>query len=72
MGKPEPKELDDESIMTFGKQHKGKMLIDVPAKYLLWLWNEFEARGANGQRAKDVQAYIKENMDALIDEAKMK
>ena len=71
MGKPEPKELNDESIMLFG-QHKGKMLIDVPAKWLLWFWDEVEARGANGQRAKDVYNYIRENMDAIIDESKMK
>ena len=47
----------DQSLMPFGK-HKGKKMEDVPANYLLWLWNEDISH-------PDVRAYIAESMSAL-------
>ena len=47
--------------MPFGR-HKGKAMINVPAKYLLWLYNE----GCNHEAVK---RYILENLDALNKEA---
>lgn len=32
-------EIDDDSIMPFGK-HKGKRMIDVPTDWLIWWYNE--------------------------------
>lgn len=31
--------FDDASPMPFGK-HKDEPLVDVPARYLVWLWND--------------------------------
>lgn len=47
----------DKSLIPFGK-HKGKCMEDVPASYLLWLWNENVSN-------LDVRAYIQESMSAL-------
>jgi uncharacterized protein (DUF3820 family) len=49
--------LNDQSPMPFGT-HKGKKMEDVPASYLLWLWNQ-------GCQNQDVAAYIAESMSAL-------
>jgi uncharacterized protein (DUF3820 family) len=57
-------EYTDETLMPFG-QHKGKKLIDVPAKYLLWL--EGELRRGDWT---DLQAYIKDNKEVLEQQAK--
>lgn len=32
--------LTDESLMPFGK-HKGEKMANVPASYLLWLYDEY-------------------------------
>ena len=52
--------MDDNTILTFGK-HKGKKLANVPASYLLWLYEQpnldFKLR-----------IYIKENMEGLQSE----
>jgi uncharacterized protein (DUF3820 family) len=50
-------ELTDESLMPFGK-HKGERMIDVPAWYLLNLYDHDWCYGA-------VKDYIKENEDCL-------
>lgn len=51
--------LIDESIMPFGMYSKTKTpMADVPADYLIWLY-ENELEDGN------VKDYIKENMDAL-------
>jgi len=50
-------ELTDESLMPFGK-FKGQKLIDVPARYLVWLYDNNKAFGV-------LKEYIRENMDAL-------
>lgn len=39
-------------------QYKGKRMIDVPASYLLWLYE-------NNKCNNDVREYIEDNMDAL-------
>lgn len=49
--------LNDKSPMPFGA-HKGKKMADVPAHYLLWIY----------EQNLDVMNYIKENMDALLKE----
>lgn len=54
--------LTDESPMPWGK-HKGKKMIDVPAHYLLWLYDEMKCSG-------EVLAYIKDNLDVLREEVK--
>jgi uncharacterized protein (DUF3820 family) len=43
--------------MPFG-QHRGKAMINVPAQYLLWLFNK-------GCDHEQVRRYIIENLDAL-------
>lgn len=54
--------MTDASLMPFGI-HKGKRLIDVPAKYLIWLYDEKKCSGP-------LKDYIEGNMDALKKEAK--
>lgn len=49
--------MNDESIMLFG-MHKGKKLANVPANYLLWLYENEKAFGT-------LKTYIEENMDAI-------
>jgi len=49
--------MDDNSLMPFGK-FKGVKLANVPAWYLLWLYNENKCNG-------DLKEYIKENLDVL-------
>lgn len=59
--------LKDTDLMPFG-EHKGKQMIDVPAKYLLWLHD-------NGLRKGDVLNYILNNLEALkkeVEESKSK
>jgi len=54
--------MNDKSIMPFGK-HKGVMLANVPASYLLWI-NE------NLDLQDDLKNYIAENYQSLQDEAR--
>lgn len=49
--------LSDQDLMSFGK-HKGEKMEDVPASYLLWLWNE-------GISHQGVKEYITESFSAL-------
>lgn len=49
--------MTDKSIMTFGV-HKGKTLANVPANYLLWLYENNKCYG-------ELKAYIKDNLDVL-------
>lgn len=51
------KTLDDYDKMPFGK-YKGVEMINVPASYLLWLYNNEKCSGA-------VLNYIVDNMDVL-------
>ena len=54
--------IEDTDIMPFG-EHKGKKMANVPAKYLIWLYEQSWL----DKRYKD---YIKDNMDVLMDELK--
>lgn len=49
--------LNDDSIMPFGK-YKGEKLGDVPADYLLWLYE-------NDRCDRKVKSYVEENMDVI-------
>jgi len=51
------KALTDQSPMPFGK-YKGQKMESVPAKYLLWLWND-------GVQAGPVRDYIESNLSVL-------
>lgn len=57
--------MTDTDLMPFGK-YRGVRLEDVPASYLLWLWNEgLKAEtGSQGQRG-DLARYIRDSMSAL-------
>lgn len=49
--------LTDKSPMPFGK-HKGVEMANVPADYLLWLYE-------NNKCTDEVKEYIEDNMDVL-------
>jgi len=49
--------INDNSLMPFGK-YKGSKMIDVPASYLLWLYD-------NGLKDGDIKNYILNNMETL-------
>lgn len=51
--------LTDKSILDFGLKYRGKVLEDVPASYLLFIYNN---NYAIGQELKD---YIEDNLDVL-------
>jgi len=50
--------LKDDSPMPWGKEHKGKAMVDVPASYLLWMWE-------NKKGGPFVRKYIKDNLEVL-------
>jgi uncharacterized protein (DUF3820 family) len=52
--------LNDNSPMPFGK-YKGQKMENVPASYLLWLYDENKCN-------REVRDYIKDNLDVLEDE----
>lgn len=54
--------MNDESLMPFG-EHKGKKLIDVPASYLLYLYDQNKCYG-------ELKEYIEDNLDVLNEEKK--
>lgn len=54
--------MTDESIMPFGK-YKGEKMADVPADYLLWLYENNKCGG-------EVKAYIEDNLQVIKDEIK--
>lgn len=49
--------LNDGSLMPFGK-YKGRKMEDVPARYLVWLYE-------NGKCNGPVRLYISVNMETL-------
>lgn len=58
--------LTDDSIMPFGKYAKTETRMeDVPASYLLWLWEKQGTTKPFGEAAEAVQAYIRDNLDCL-------
>ena len=58
--------MNDESLMPFGK-YRGAKLADVPASYLLWLWDKEDGlwRDAPGRVNAELRAYIVETFNAL-------
>lgn len=54
--------LYDNSPMPWGK-YKGEKMANVPASYLLWLYD-------NKKCNKEILEYIEDNMDALESEIK--
>lgn len=52
--------MDDNSVLQFGK-HKGKKLANIPASYLLWLYENVDNIG-------ELATYVKENMQGLLKE----
>jgi len=56
--------MDDSSLMPFGK-YKGTKLANVPADYLIWLYD-------NGKCLGEIGKYIADNMDVLKSEIALK
>lgn len=54
--------LTDKSEMPYGI-HKGKTMANVPAKYLIWLYD-------NQKCTVQVKAYIEDNIEVLREEIK--
>ena len=52
--------LEDSSIMPWGK-YKGKEMGNIPADYLLWLYDNEKCSG-------DVKDYIEDNLSVLKQE----
>ena len=63
--------MNDNTPMPFGK-HKGKAMVEVPASYLLWYWNEHEGQSTVGMYPdkRNVLKYIEENLDVLKKEVR--
>lgn len=55
-------ELTDDSLMPYGK-YKGTKMANVPASYLMWLYD-------NDKCDEPVKQYIEDNMDVLQIEIK--
>lgn len=53
-------QLTDKSPMPYGK-HKGVLMANVPADYLIWLYN-------NKKCTYPVEQYVKANLDVLRSE----
>jgi uncharacterized protein (DUF3820 family) len=63
--------LTDDDKMLFGI-HKGKAMANVPAKYLLWFYDELKQRQSKGLRLNsaelELHEYISDNLDILKNE----
>lgn len=57
----------DNSQMPFGK-YKGKALVNVPADYLLYLWENMY--GTMADQSKPLSVYINDNLPNLKIEAR--
>jgi len=57
--------MTDTDKMPFGK-HAGKRMEDVPASYLLWLWDN----GVWQEPHKSIHGYIKASWSALLADCK--
>lgn len=57
--------LTDKDIMPFGK-HAGELMQDVPAKYLLYIYDS----SMISAKYSDVRDYIEANIDVLKQQAK--
>lgn len=58
--------LKDTDPMPFGK-YQGISMANVPAEYLIFLWDMDNFRYQSGKKVKE---YIKENLEVLQKEAK--
>lgn len=58
--------MDDNDIMFFGT-YKGRALKDIPASYLLYMYNEIVRTAPNKRTAygKIILGYLRENKEAL-------
>lgn len=54
--------VTDETLMTFGA-HKGKKMANVPADYLIWLYE-------NDKCSQKQREYIEDNLDVLNSQIK--
>jgi uncharacterized protein (DUF3820 family) len=52
--------MTDNTIITFGK-HRGKKLVDVPANWLLYAWDNFDRHG----NREELMDYIEDNLDVI-------
>jgi uncharacterized protein (DUF3820 family) len=57
-------DLKDDSLMPYGK-HKGEKMIDIPADYLLYLYD-------TGALSNEVSKYVNDNLDVLKQQAKQR
>ncbi len=57
-------ELDDDASMPFG-EHVGERMSDVPADYLLWLWDD----GVHAQPERPIHKYIRNTWKALLSDS---
>ena len=55
---------EDDDEITFGK-YNGTQMKDVPASYLLWLWNSGMWRETLSNRIDPCRLYIIKNFSAL-------
>lgn len=58
-------QVTDLSSMPFGA-HKGKKMQDVPAQYLLWLYDNDTGLWCDKQRNQALKKYIEDSWDALL------
>lgn len=56
-------ELKDDSILHFGKTFRGYKLANVPAWYLLWIYDNYRL-------TDNLKAYIEKNRDVLQQQKK--
>lgn len=61
--------MQDNSVLKFGKAHYGKFLVNVPADYLLWVYDEFKKAKNLTAYNQELKEYIEENLDVLKKEA---
>lgn len=54
--------MNDNSVMPFGK-YKGEKMANVPADYLLWLYENNKCYG-------EIKQYIKDNLEVIRTEIK--
>jgi Putative quorum-sensing-regulated virulence factor len=62
--------LTDKSLMPFGK-HRGTEMANVPASYLMWLFEGWEETPPKTAEAKQVLEYVEANKDLLERERQM-